>query len=222
MQRQDCEQLTLFQGDSLASLSVSPGSEAARMMTVTSGRRCSESYMNSGPLGYLVRMCLESSIWRSTRCFLTWKTKALPFNRLLFRLAVSMPRIGATECVFWPTPTGSAWGASGHRAMLRSMVNRGLMTQEEYAGLTSGNPRTNPELSEWLMGYTRTFTQLLPTPTASEYRGAQLNRYVGGGYYRHRLCELLEVTPRGVNGRMNPAFLELLMGYPIGWTELEH
>ena len=44
----------------------------------------------------------------------------------------------------------------------------------------------------------------------------------GGGYYRHRLCELVELTPLGRLGPMAPAFLEYVMGYPIGWTELEH
>ena len=41
-----------------------------------------------------------------------------------------------------------------------------------------------------------------------------------GGYYRHQLMELLEVTPRGRTGLTNPEFLEWLMGYPIGWTAL--
>jgi DNA (cytosine-5)-methyltransferase 1 len=43
-----------------------------------------------------------------------------------------------------------------------------------------------------------------------------------GGYYRHQLVELLEATPRGITGRMNPEWIEWLMGYPIGWTELKH
>ena len=34
--------------------------------------------------------------------------------------------------------------------------------------------------------------------------------------------ELLEVTPLGKIGLMNPAWVEWLMGYPIGWTELDH
>lgn len=44
----------------------------------------------------------------------------------------------------------------------------------------------------------------------------------GGGTYRHQLMELLEATPRGLIGRMNPAWIEWLMGYPTGWTELDH
>jgi DNA-cytosine methyltransferase len=40
------------------------------------------------------------------------------------------------------------------------------------------------------------------------------------GRYRHQLCELLEVTPLGIIGRTNPEWIEWLMGFPIGWTEL--
>ena len=40
------------------------------------------------------------------------------------------------------------------------------------------------------------------------------------GAYRSQLCELLEATPLGIIGRSNPEFLEWMMGYPIGWTEL--
>lgn len=78
MKRQDCEQLTLFREASPASRSALPGSEEARRMTVTSGLKCLELYRNSGPLGLLVRMLLGSSIWHSTRCYLTWKTSATP------------------------------------------------------------------------------------------------------------------------------------------------
>ena len=42
----------------------------------------------------------------------------------------------------------------------------------------------------------------------------------GGGKYDNLLRSLLESTPRGNVGPMNPAFLEWLMGFPIGWTEL--
>ena len=41
------------------------------------------------------------------------------------------------------------------------------------------------------------------------------------GKYRGNLCELLECTPLGKIGLMNPNWIEWLMGYPIGWTELD-
>lgn len=113
MSGQDYEQLSLFPGDSPVSRSVWPGSAEARMMTVTSGRKCLESSTSSGPLGLLEKMLLESSVWRSTRCFLTWKTKATKQGRLLFRLAVSMPRTDGTDAPSWPTPTASDWKCRG-------------------------------------------------------------------------------------------------------------
>lgn len=38
--------------------------------------------------------------------------------------------------------------------------------------------------------------------------------------YRHQLCELAELTPRGKIGHLNPVWVEWLMGFPIGWTDL--
>jgi len=215
------EQLTLFQEDFPASHSALPGSELARMMTVSSGRKCSALYESSDQLGFLVKMCLESSIWHSTRCWLTWKTKDTKLKRLLFQLAVSMPRTEETECAFWPTPMASSWGGTGHRAILKRMQEKGLITEEERMSLQSGNlGKTNPQLIEWLMGYTREFTRLIPTPTATDYKGGCTKRYPGGGEYDKVLRSLLEATPRGRTGPMNPAYLEYLMGFPIGWTEL--
>ena len=70
------------------------------------------------------------------------------------------------------------------------------------------------------MGYEQEFTKLIPTPCQRDHRGGALNRFLGGGYYRHLLPELLELTPLGRIGYVNPEYVEWLMGYPIGWTEL--
>ena len=52
--------------------------------------------------------------------------------------------------------------------------------------------------------------------------GSKTEQIHRGGYYRSQLHELLECSPRGRIGWTNPQFLEWLMGYPIGWTELKH
>ena len=104
MNEQDYGQSQYYQADFLASHSVQPGSEEARKMTVTSGRKCLELYRRSDPVGLLVRTLLESSHWRSTRCYLTWKESATPAKRLLFRLVPSMPRTDETVAQYWPTP----------------------------------------------------------------------------------------------------------------------
>lgn len=182
MNAQDYKQLTLFPVGSLdhASRFLRPGSDEARKMTVTSGLKCSELSKKSGPLGCLVKMCLESSIWHSTRCYLTWKTSATPGKRLLFRLAVSMPRTKENESLLWPTPsTGAALcGGTGNFKTLQKMAEKGLITEEERRALSQGNGgKTNPGLLEWLMGYEQQFTKLIPTPIQTDYKGGALNRF---------------------------------------------
>ena len=50
--------------------------------------------------------------------------------------------------------------------------------------------------------------------------GSMSKTVLGGGRYDNQLKSLLEVTPLGSIGRMNPEWIEWLMGFPIGWTEL--
>src|SRR3990167_992671 len=112
---------------SLASHSVLPGSELARRMTATSGRKCSALLRKSSPLGSLLKTCLASSTWASTKCYLTWRPAGTKQGRLLFQLAVSMPRTGETDCGLWPTPhgfskDGRSNGPSGNE--LGNAVNR--------------------------------------------------------------------------------------------------
>ena len=44
--------------------------------------------------------------------------------------------------------------------------------------------------------------------------------FAGGGTAPFQLRELLELTPLGRIGLTKPEYLEWMMGYPIGWTEL--
>ena len=231
MQRQDCEQSQYYQEDFLASHSVQPGSAEARMMTVTSGRKCCELYRKSGPLGSLVRTLLESSAWRSTRCYLTWKASATPAKRLLFRLVPSMPRTEGTGLQSWPTPSVS----DTFTANLKSIQQK-------------DGSRHSLNLSQAV--------KLWPTPTARDSKGAnsmehlatgnhvaQLANYVkliptvttgagmcGGSANYQRLKEMEEAgvisaeerrnMAAGNGGQLNPTWVEWLMGFPLGWTDL--
>lgn len=173
------EQLTLLSEASLASHTVLPGSEKARQMTVTSGRNIAALLTLSGPLGSLVKMCLESEQLFSTRCYLTWKTSATPGGRLVFRLAPSMPSTGANEFSFWPTP----------RAQDGEKMGRGSLGDN----------------------WSRESPLMWPTPTQSDGMGGPGNSGRDGG----------ENLRTAVGGNLNPDWVEWLMGFPIGWTDLE-
>lgn len=61
-----------------------------------------------------------------------------------------------------------------------------------------------------------------PTPRASEWKGTGP---IGSASHEHRLLRgYLDATVQEVEGRsgkLNPAWIEWLMGFPIGWTEFE-
>jgi len=72
---------------------------------------------------------------------------------------------------------------------------------------------------------------MLPTPTASDYKRVKPSpcdfRAKARGFSQSMpstvmLLEMTEEEIIGGNFRLNPQFVEEMMGYPIGWTELEH
>ena len=65
---------------------------------------------------------------------------------------------------------------------MERLVEKGILTRDEMRQMTSGHAgKLNPEWAEWLMGYMLAFTELLPTPTASDCKGAGPKRFIGGG-----------------------------------------
>ena len=200
MKRQDCEQLTLFRADSPVSRFPLPGSDEARRMTVTSGLKCLELYQNSGPLGSLVRTLLGSSIWRSTQCYLTWKISGTPAKRLLFRLVPLMPRTGGTDAQLsgverWKK---NITGKDGDPILWKTPIASDSANREFYH-----NSRGEPNLSGMV--------KMWPTPIATDWK----NR--GCKDYRKNREHQLQTE---VGGQLNPTFVEWLMGFPLGWTEL--
>lgn len=230
MSGQDCEQLTLFPADFLASHSAQPGNAEAVKMTATSGQRCSELLRNCGPVGLLVKTLLESSTWHSTRCFLTWKYKATKQGRLFFQLAPLMPRTVGTELQSWPTPTArdcrtansmehlTRPGGQNHRKQLNNAVQL-FPTATARCWKMASETETRqggPDL--------QTAAKMFPTPTT----GASLC----GGSNTYKSLKALEESGEitaeerqsmaaGSGGQLNPAWVEALMGFPPGWTELE-
>lgn len=197
-----------------ASLRPSPGSEKAREMTAGSGRQLATYSRSSGPLGSLVRMCLGTSRWGSTMCWLTWKISVTPRNRLLFQLVPLERGTDETESGLLPTLTvagnynrkgASATAADGLATAIKKLLPTLIATDGHKA------PK---QYSNGLPSLTTAVKALIPTLCARDYRHPGRSRMERTGGSQG------ECLPQYLNGPLNPRWCEWFMGYPIGHTEL--
>ena len=199
------EESLFSQEDFPASHSVVPGSNEARTMTAISGRKCSESYKRQGQLGSLVRMLLASSAWHSTKCVLIWKRVDTKSSRSLFQLAVSMPHIEETEF-------GLLRGGGGGRCgQLQGHQAEGQTTRR----ITCDHRDIEEPQISWVLFW--------PTPKANKVHPmiTDKNRQKLSSRNKANLEEVIAGNCGKATGQLNPAWVEWLMGYPMGWTDLK-
>lgn len=223
-------QLTLLPEESLASLTVWPGSEQAQRMTETSGRNIAALLENSSPLGLLLKMFLVSKQPYSTRLFLTWKVWSTKQGRLLFRLAPSMPRTFENEYLLLPTPRASD-GDHGGPNQRDSNGKPGLSSIAH----TWPTPRANDSEKRGNIANDRrnglpAAVRLWPTPKSRDWRSggtdptkiqARIDKRRNRGVIDLPDAVTLQANRDLPTGQLNPEWVEWLMGFPIGWTDLE-
>ena len=117
MKKQDEKPPRLFPGDSPASPFPAPGNNGDLRTNGIYGPKCSALSGNCTPLGCLEKMLLASSIWGSTRRFLTWSRQATPLGFSYFLLSPSAHGMSAKElsssAILLPTPLASDTGDVG-------------------------------------------------------------------------------------------------------------
>ena len=215
--RNDCEQMELTGLTSSAEASPVnrfplPGSNEARKITATSGRKCSALCKSASPIGSLARMLLASSKWHSATCLLTWRAQGTKSNRLLYRLVPSMPPTEGIGSGLLPTARAEdSESCGGHRGALDSLTAYTRMFSTPLASDGRGSAGIGKkELPN--------FVKMWPPPTGSMVTMGDLEqaRWAGSNPNRPRYKE----ASKGV-GQLNPEWVEWLMGYPAGWTDLE-
>ena len=118
--------------------------------------------------------------------------------------------------LMYPTPTTKGYGhaSMGQTMKFRKLVEKGHMTEKEAQAMMNGVTLRPPRMEEWKF----------PTPT----HGMEKHSYNGNNqYYEKRLKDgrQLDLTMKMYqtegDARLNADWTEWLMGYPIGWTNLE-
>lgn len=224
MKEQDCEQLTLFQEDSLVSPFPWLESKKVKKTIVTCGRRCSELSENLSRVGLSVRMYLESCELPLTTLQRAWSVKDLTSQCLILKLRLSALRIEEKELHslqtgnpgLWKTPVAAD---AANREFYRNSRGEANLSGEvklwptPKASDSKGTGQAGSKSAEHdakkknLRGVV-----MYATPQARDFRTGQLSRWEDPQRTRNLNDQ--------IGGQLNPTWVEWLMGFPIGWTDL--
>ena len=161
--------------------------------------------------GSLARYDPDSRSWRTAQCSLfgglelfseTWPRWGMMLDGESFPLPTPAHLISGNESGFWPTPTkfdstnrgsrGAYPGSNHHLASLDWVVQH----PEHF--------RTPAE-----------FVKMFPIPTKSDTGRTQRN--AANRIEQGHQIDLSTMIP----GALNPMWVEWLMGWPLGWTDLQ-
>ena len=234
---------TSSQQDTHASHFHLPGSAEAQKMTDISGHTYFPLFKPSDPLGAFSRMFMGMSLWASTKCYLTWKGKASPQGRSLFQLVPLTHLTDETEFgsspEMWATPTASSgeppkktegWTWTGlywindkgekKQTRLKDQVAM-WPTPRACTAMAAENihNRVNDKFPNLETVVART---MWLTVTARDYKGGRTPETLAkaGRNETNSLPDAVNAQ-MGTTGSLNPQWVEWLMGYPEGWTDLE-
>lgn len=230
MRGQAYEQLTLFPADSPASPSPWLESKRAKGMIDTSGRRCYELSPSCARAALSVRTFLESSRLPPGRWSRIWSVLAITSSCLILRLRLSErgtddQGYSSPASQMWPTPTRMDYAKELMRSTQQKAGSRRSLDlpsavrlwptprANEYKDvLQSVPPSRQKDPGKCNLTQAVAMDQMLATPCARDYRTGQRKRYEN----KARANNLNDQ----IGGQLNPTWVEWLMGFPIGWTDL--
>jgi hypothetical protein len=216
------ELLTLFREDFHAKTSAQQEKAQELMESeVECGEKWHASFVKYDP---------DSFLWRTHQCSLlgdldefleTWPQWGLMQNGECWEQRTLERRIRGTEfglspngvdSFHTPNTTGLDGGSNSRRALRKKMGLPTPNSRDWKDGQTAGN-RKSPGLgvvAHW------------PTPRATDFKGATSAEAMSKAAARGFSPNLPEATAASVGGgKLNPMWVEWLMGWPLGWTDLK-
>lgn len=142
-----------------------------------------------------------------------WPRSGLMLNGQSFRQKCSARRTKGKGSSLLPTPRVSDAERGGRGDLLT--ILRGYQTR--HAGTLPAQDAKNRTGGASLVVK---LVSMLPTPTARDWRSGKASDETHGRNSRP-LNEVLALMSGNQSGQTNPRFLEWMMGFPLGWTELE-
>jgi hypothetical protein len=131
---------------------------------------------------------------------MTWKTKVSKANVLLFQLQASVHGIkekgSGLSPITYPTPTA--------------------MDHIDRKGMRPSRAATNRKT-----GYLSEMIKMYPTPTSRDWKDTGINTNYEKLNKKRILSGQVMMEQKKVGGKLNPNFVEFLMGYHTNWTKID-
>lgn len=225
--------------------------EASRVRTFQQREKAQVSTEREAGCGASSRVLLatfdhNTRSWRTPQCSLfgdsdecleTFPRSGMTQNGLLWELTMSEPRTGASASGFWRTPdTGAGGEISAEKAAdfaMRktrasgSVIQLRLCDQVRHPQLwptptVCGN-NNRKGLTKTSGDGLATAVLTYPTPKCQDAGAALFDRRKGnlGEVIHGKYLNGGDTTPQTKTARLNPYWVEWLMGWPIGWTDLK-
>jgi hypothetical protein len=216
-----------------------------KMMIDSYSQKCLESLKRLNPDGLLVKMCktlLTFQMEQSSEKLLKgWKPKVSKSNVLVFQLVHKV--LGTKEKEsgsLLPTPTTDS--VSERTKKYKQGGTPLTMAVRQMYPTPKASGQENAESLIKRKGWKKAsqhnltaFVQMYPTPNATNINTPQSDRVEqvsSGGFilrkknkphmtYGARLQDVMHHLDKNHGGKLNPNFVEFLMGYPHRWTEIE-
>jgi len=225
--------------DTPASRSALPVSEQARTIHDTCGLTSETPLASYDPDTHSWRMFGVISLWEESPLLETLPPSGMTVNGALFRQPPWEPITDATGSSFWPTPTTmdglppkspealnreatiTRPGRSQPGNLRDAVASAHLWptpTTRDYKDGTAPRIRDGKIQTDTL----GRAVQMWPTPTYGKLAGGsggmeQIERLYSDGTIT---SEERKAMRAGNGGKLNPTWVEWLMGFPLGWTDL--
>jgi len=203
----DCNQPSSVEGSHASRIRVQVNAERL-VMSVTSGRKCGESFAKLNQDGSWVKMSqgygqakMDGSLEEYCE---TWPRWGMLLDGVVGELRMSEPGIKENGSLLLPTPTVADSKSNG----TPSQLNRDTVNLNTVVKVMFSTPRAsdmeNPA-SKRMKGIDhrhqlREEVRMFPTPSSEDNRDLVVDQ---------------------TSGSLNPRWVEWLMGFPDGWTNLK-
>ena len=235
---------TLLSEDTLANLSPSQAEKEVKKIQDTSGQSILDLSKSCNQLGLLEKTLVDTLNSVSTPYLRTWRVKVTPQGRLVFQLRASVRTTKEKESGLWLTPSTTVISNRSPEAMEKRKKFR------ESIGRKTVNPGNLAEQIQY--GNKTTDMKMWSTPQSTDgtrvnqiRHPSELSEKAKKGGCSNLREQVMWRTPDNMAGRptgkmqkmlgnhpevrkplgggtLNPMWVEWLMGYPPGFTDLNH